>query len=111
MNTLYTHILATVLGFLIAVMLFESCGKTKPQPEIITKIQRDTIMERVYYPELSGKAKSVLKYTYAPSKTDTVVITNRIPCDTISGFTATLDTVQAKDTLHLEFSYPSAMFT
>jgi hypothetical protein len=93
-------------------MLLKSCGEPlQPQPEIQTITQRDTIIERVYYPELSGKAKSVLKYTYAPSKTDTVTITNRIPCDTITGFTATLDTVQLKDTLHLEFHYPSAMFS
>jgi len=118
MNTFYTHILATVLGFLIAVMLMESCGKTKPQHEIITKIQRDTIIERVYYPELSGKAKSVLKYTYAP-KENHIVDTNKLIttndavqiCDTIASFVATLDTIQLKDTLHLEFTYPSAMFS
>ena len=111
MSTIYTHILTTILGFCLAVMLLESCGKTKPQHGIVTKIQRDTIIERVYYPELAGKAKGTLKYTYAPSKTDTVTITNRIPCDTITGFVATLDTVQLKDTLHLEVSYPSAMFS
>ena len=119
MSTIYTHILTTILGFCLAVMLLKSCGETEqPQPEVITKIQRDTIIERVYYPELAGKAKGTLKYTYAPKNhipdTGKLVVTrdtNSHVCDTITGFTATLDTVQLKDTLHLEFSYPSAMFS
>ena len=103
-----TNILFLTIGVVIAVCYFHSCS---PKPAATETIRHDTVTEIVHFPVISGEGKSVLKYTYSPTKRDTVTINNtQIIHDTISGFTATLDTIQNKDTLHLEFTYPDAMF-
>lgn len=99
------------IGVVVTIFYFRSCSPT----QTTEKITHDTVTERVYIPVVSGEGKSVIKYTYAGMLHDTIhhiVDTNKMitPCDTISGFTATLDTIQNNDTLHLEFNYPSAMF-
>ena len=108
MRDTITNILFLCVGVVIAVLYFRSCS---PKPNTIETIKHDTVTEIVHFPVLSGEGKSVLKYTYGGMLHDTIIQEkNTIIHDTISGFTATLDTIQNKDTLHLEFSYPSALF-
>ena len=108
MRDTITNILFLCIGVVIAVLYFRSCS---PKPNTIETIKHDTVTEIVHFPVLSGEGKSVLKYTYGGMLHDTIIQEkNTIIHDTISGFTATLDTIQNKDTLHLEFSYPSSIF-
>ena len=108
MRDTITNILFLCIGVVTAVLYFRSCS---PKPNTIETIKHDTVTEIVHFPVLSGEGKSVLKYTYGGMVHDTIIQEkNTIIHDTISGFTATLDTIQNKDTLHLEFSYPSSMF-
>ena len=108
MRDTITNILFLCIGVVIAVLYFRSCS---PKPNTIETIKHDTVTEIVHFPVLSGEGKSVLKYTYGGMLHDTIIQEkNTIIHDTISGFTDTLDTIQNKDTLHLEFTYPSSIF-
>ena len=119
MREFLINIIFLAIGVVVTIYYFSSCSPIKTTE----KITHDTVTEVVYFPDVSGEGKSVLKYTYASNSEKRVVKdylttenhivdTNKLisPCDTISGFIATLDTIQNKDTLHLEFTYPSAMF-
>lgn len=108
MRDIFLYIMFAVIGAAAMLFYFRSCS---PMPKPETKITHDTVTERVYIPSVQGEGKSVLKYTYGGMLHDTVTERIYITADTtISGFTATLDTIQNNDTLHLEFNYPSAMF-
>jgi hypothetical protein len=109
---IFTHIFTFVVGIAIAVIYFQSCNPT-PAPQITTVIKRDTVTEYIYVPVVSGEGKSELKYTYSGMIHDTIIRNDSVFItlrDSVS-FTAKLDTIQASDTLNLEFNYPSAMFS
>ena len=95
MREFLINIIFCSIGVIATVLYFRSCSPVKTE----TKLLHDTVTEIVHFPIYTGEAKSVIKYTYGG-----------MLHDTISGFTAVLDTIQNRDTLHLEFNYPSAMF-
>ena len=108
---IFTHIFAFIVGIAIAVIYFQSCNPTPP-PQISSVIKRDTVKEYIYVPVVSGEGKSELKYTYSGMIHDTIIRNDSVFItlrDSVS-FTAKLDTIQNKDTLHLEYNYPSSMF-
>jgi len=107
---LYFNLFFLVVGVIITVAYFESCTE-KPEPKTITRDSLVVIHDTI----LKGEGKGKLKFTYAPVSGRKVIAgtTDTAPliCDTIiSGFTATLDTVQGKDSLWLEYSYPASLF-
>ena len=111
MNT-YTHIAAILAGAIIMLLCLRSCEQ-KPEIRTETVTARDTFIQVVELPPLEGTGKGRVKYTYSGMIHDT--ITERIYIttergDTVQSFTATLDTIQDKDTLHLEYTYPLSMF-
>ena len=109
---IFTHIFTFVVGIAVAVIYFQSCNPTPP-PQISSVIKRDTVKEYIYVPVVSGEGKSELKYTYSGMIHDTIIRNDSVFItlrDSVS-FTAKLDTIQAGDTLNLEFNYPSAMFS
>ncbi len=107
---IFTHIFTFVVGIAVAVIYFQSCNPT-PKPTTNTEYRDTTIF--IHDTVFKGTGKGELKYTYSGVfrdtiiRNDTVFITLR---DSVS-FTAKLDTIQAGDTLNLEFNYPSAMFS
>jgi len=107
------YFIAVLIGAVGTFLLLRSRNPT-PKPEIRTETRRiDTVFESVYVPVVQGEAKAALKYTYGGMLHDT--ITERVYIttergDTISEFTATLDTIQGKDTLHLEYAFPASLF-
>ena len=107
-----THAIALITGIVIAVVCFRSCEQ-KPEIRTETVTVHDTTIQVVELPPLTGNGKGRVKYTYSGMVHDT--ITERIYIttergDTVSEFTAVLDTIQDKDTLHLEYTYPLSMF-
>lgn len=107
MKDFLLNIIFLAIGVVATIFYFRSCAPIKTEH----KITHDTVTEIVHFPVYSGEGKSVLKYTYGGMLHDTITERIYITADTtISGFTATLDTIQNDDTLHLEFNYPSAMF-
>jgi len=105
-------VITFIIGVVAAVLFMRSCNE-QPKPEIRTEIRVDTVFENIYIPVVKGEAKSVLKYTYGGMVHDTILERIYITTgrgDTVKEFTATLDTIQNKDTLHLEYSYPSSIF-
>jgi len=106
------YFIAVLIGAVVAIIALRACdGETKPEIRTVTTI--DTVFETVYIPTVQGEAKAALKYTYGGMLHDT--ITERVYIttergDTISEFTATLDTIQGKDTLHLEYAFPASLF-
>lgn len=109
MRDFLLNIIFCAIGVIATVLYFRSCSPVKTE----TKLLHDTVTEIVHFPIYTGETKSVIKYTYGGMLHDT--ITERIYIttekhDTITAFTAVLDTIQNRDTLHLEFNYPSAMF-
>ena len=112
MKIIYSQIFALIVAIAIAVIYFQSCNPT-PKPETTTVIKRDTVTEYIYVPVVSGEGKGTLKYTYSGMIHDTIIRNDSVFItlrDSVS-FTAKMDTIQGKDTLKLEFNYPSAMFT
>lgn len=106
------YFIAVLVGAVGTFLLLRSCNPT-PKPEIRTETRIDTVFESVSIPTIQGEAKAALKYTYGGMLHDT--ITERVYIttergDTVESFTATLDTIQGKDTLHLEYAYPSSLF-
>ena len=106
----FTHIFALIVGIAVAVIYFQSCGE-KPQPDV-TIVHKDTTITVFVHDTIQGEGKSVLKYTYAGMIRDTIIRNDSvfITLQDSTAFTATLDTIHQKDTLHLEFTYPGAMF-
>lgn len=106
------YFIAALAGAVVAIIALRACdGETKP--EIRTETSIDTVFETVYIPTVQGQAKAALKYTYGGMVHDTVIERIYITTergDTLSEFTAILDTIQNADTLHLEYNYPSSMF-
>ena len=106
------YFIAALVGAVVAIIALRACdGETKPEIRTVTTI--DTVFETVYIPTVQGQAKAALKYTYGGMVHDTVIERIYITTergDTVSEFTATLDTIQNADTLHLEYNYPSSMF-
>jgi hypothetical protein len=112
MTKIYTHIFTFGLGAILVALFCRSCNPTPP-PQTTTVIKRDTVTEYIYVPVVSGEGKSVLKYTYSGMVHDTIIRNDSVFItlrDSVS-FTAKLDTIQDADTLNLEFSYPSAIFS
>lgn len=104
------YIIAGIIGAVITFVSLRSCG-SENKPTTIETIRHDTVTEVVHFPVYGGEGKGVLKYTYSPRETLTIIEKDSIYLhDTISGFVATLDTIQNNDTLHLEYNYPSSMF-
>ena len=107
-----THAIALIIGIVIAVVCFRSCEQ-KPEIRTETVTVRDTFIQVVELPPLEGTGKGRVKYTYSGMIHDTVIERIYITTnegDTVQSFTATLDTIQDKDTLHLEYTYPLSMF-
>ena len=106
------YFIAALAGAVVAIIALRACdGETKPEIRTVTTI--DTVFETVYIPTVQGQAKAALKYTYGGMVHDTVIERVYITTergDTVSEFTAILDTIQRGDTLHLEYNYPSSMF-
>ncbi len=106
------YFIAALAGAVVAIIALRACdGETKPEIRTVTTI--DTVFETVYIPTVQGQAKAALKYTYGGMIHDTVIERTYITTasgDTLQSFTATLDTIQRGDTLHLEYYYPSSMF-
>ena len=106
------YFIAALAGAVVAIIALRACdGETKPEIRTVTTI--DTVFETVYIPTVQGQAKAALKYTYGGMIHDTVIERIYITTergDTVSEFTAILDTIQNADTLHLEYNYPSSMF-
>ena len=106
------YFIAALAGAVVAIIALRACdGETKPEIRTVTTI--DTVFETVYIPTVQGQAKAALKYTYGGMIHDTVIERTYITTasgDTLQSFTATLDTIQRGDTLHLEYNYPSSMF-
>ncbi len=106
------YFIAALVGAVVAIIALRACdGETKPEIRTVTTI--DTVFETVYIPTVQGQAKAALKYTYGGMVHDTVIERTYITTasgDTVSEFTAILDTIQRGDTLHLEYNYPSSMF-
>lgn len=106
------YFIAALAGAAIAIITLRACdGETKPEIRTVTTI--DTVFETVYIPTVQGQAKAALKYTYGGMIHDTVIERTYITTasgDTLQSFTATLDTIQRGDTLHLEYAYPSSVF-
>ena len=106
------YFIAALAGAVVAIIALRACdGETKP--EIRTETRIDTVFETVYIPTVQGQAKAALKYTYGGMIHDTVIERTYITTasgDTLQSFTATLDTIQRGDTLHLEYAYPSSVF-
>lgn len=97
------------VGVVATIFYFRSCAPIKTDH----KITHDTVTEIVHFPVYSGEGKSVLKYTYSGMIHDTILERMYITTnsgDTVQSFTATLDTIQNNDTLHLEYNYPESMF-
>lgn len=106
------YFIAVLVGAVGTFLLLRSCTADN-KPEIRTETRIDTVFESVYVPVVQGEAKAALRYTYGGMLHDT--ITERVYIttergDTISEFTATLDTIQGKDTLHLEYAFPASLF-
>lgn len=106
------YFIAVLVGAVGTFLLLRFCAADN-KPEIRTETRIDTVFETVSIPTIQGEAKAALKYTYGGMLHDT--ITERVYIttergDTISEFTATLDTIQGKDTLHLEYAFPASLF-
>ena len=105
------YIIAGIIGAVITFVSLRSCGSNdKPTT---TEIQYKDTTIYVHDTVFKGEGKGVLKYTYSGMMHDTILERMYITTnsgDTVQSFTATLDTIQNKDTLHLEFTYPSSMF-
>lgn len=106
------YFIAALAGAVVAIITLRACGgETKPEIRTVTTI--DTVFETVYIPTVQGEAKAAMRYTYGGMVHDTVIERIYITTergDTLSEFTAILDTIQNADTLHLEYNYPSSMF-
>jgi hypothetical protein len=106
------YFIAALAGAVVAIIALRACdGETKPEIRTVTTI--DTVFETVYIPTVQGEAKAAMRYTYGGMIHDTVIERTYITTasgDTLSEFTAILDTIQNADTLHLEYNYPSSMF-
>lgn len=113
------YFIAALIGAVITFLALETCRETpKPETKTITRDSLVIIHDTVF----KGEGKGKLKYTYAPvsggvlqrkviaGTTDTTLTPSPLICDTITGFIATLDTIQNRDTLHLEYSYPASLF-
>lgn len=105
------YIIAGIIG---AVITFVSlrCSSEKPTPTT-TEIQYKDTTIYVHDTVFKGEGKGSLKYTYGGMIHDTILERMYITTpsgDTVQSFTATLDTIQNNDTLHLEYNYPESMF-
>lgn len=105
-----------IAGVCIVLLLLGYCqsGDTQGGKAIASdtvKVKDTTIIVFVH-DTIQGEGKSVLKYTYSGVIRDTIIRNDSvfITMQDSTAFTATLDTIQQADTLHLEFTYPSAMF-
>jgi len=98
---LYTHISALIIGAVIAFLCLRGCEE-KPQTVTTTKIEEKIIF--IHDTVFQGEGKGVLRYTYGGMVHDTIlerVVITTERGDTIKEFTATLDTIQHGDTLHV----------
>ena len=106
------YFIAALAGAVVAIIALRACdGETKPEIRTVTTI--DTVFETVYIPTVQGEAKAAMRYTYGGMVHDTVIERIYITTergDTVSEFTAILDTIQRGDTLHLEYYYPVSIF-
>lgn len=113
------YFIAALIGAVITFLALEMCKETpKPETKTITRDSLVIIHDTVF----KGEGKGKLKFTYAQASggvlqrkviagtTDTALTPSPLICDTITGFIATLDTIQNRDTLHLEYSYPASLF-
>lgn len=105
------YIIAGIIG---AVITFVSlrCSSEKPTPTT-TEIQYKDTTIYVHDTVFKGEGKGSLKYTYSGMIHDTILERMYITTnngDTVQSFTATLDTIQNNDTLHLEYHYPESDF-
>jgi len=106
---LYTHISALIIGAVIAFLCLRGCEeKPKPEMKIITHDSLVVIHDTIF----KGEGKGKLKYTYSGVLRDTVIRNDSvfITVRDSTQFTAVLDTIQNRDTLHLEYSYPASLF-
>lgn len=121
-------ILSAIIGFVLAVLLLQTCNKC-PDPKIERTSHSDTTRKPIDTPPIVGSGSGSLKYTFAPERPprlfkirrpdssehtrgvlisltgDTVTV-----CDTISGFVSAIDTIDAGDTVRLSYRYPENVF-
>lgn len=121
-------IVSAIIGFVIASALFGTCSRC-PDPVIGRTSHSDTTKKPIDTPPIVGSGLGSLKYTFAPDRPprlfkirrpdssehtegvlqsltgDTVIV-----CDTVSGFVATIDTIDAGDTVRLSYYYPENVF-
>lgn len=92
-------------------------SKRSPDTLTVYKFRIDTVDRIVERPPLEGqgKAKIVYRDRYVPLRADSVQNDAAFTHDSTESvflrpFIATLDTVQGKDSAHIEFMYPEAIF-
>ena len=106
---LYFNLFFLVVGVIITIAYFESCTE---KPKTISKTEyRDTTII-IHDTVFKGEGKGKLKYTYSGVLRDTVIRNDSvfITVRDSTQFTATLDTIQRGDTLHLEYAFPESLF-
>lgn len=112
MNKTFTHTAVAIFTVALCVIYFRSC-ESVPTPKPVTVTTHDTTTIVIIDTVLIGEGKGRTKFTYSGMVHDTVterVYITTANNDTVSSFTSILDTIQNKDTLHLEYTYPDAMF-
>lgn len=112
MNKTFTHTAVAIFTIALCVIYFRSCESVPtPKPETVTT--HDTALVVIIDTVLIGEGKAKTLFTYGGMVHDTTlerVYITTANNDTVSSFTSILDTIQNKDTLHLEYTYPDAMF-
>lgn len=93
------------------LLCLRSCEE-KPEITTTTVIKEKIIL--IHDTVFKGEGKGKLRYTYGGMVHDTIlerVVITTERGDTIKEFTATLDTVQHGDTLHIGYAFPASIFS
>jgi len=107
------------MGFVAAIVVFaflmyHGCGGNDKPTTTETTVKHDTTLLVIVDTLFAGEGKGKTKFTYGGMVHDTTIERIYITTennDTVSSFTSVLDTVQNGDTLHIEYRFPSAMFS